>query len=52
MVLVLECSYPLNHTVLAWRLLYGRLFKHVAVLSQEKEPALGVEATDMWMSYK
>jgi hypothetical protein len=51
MVLVLECSYPLNHTVLAWRLLYGRLFKHVAVLSQEKEAALGVEATDMWMSY-
>jgi hypothetical protein len=51
MVLVLECSYPLNHTVLPWRLLYGRLFKHVVVLSQEKEVALGVEASDLWMSY-
>nr|PNR36429.1 hypothetical protein PHYPA_022280 [Physcomitrium patens] len=51
MVLVLECSWPLNHTVLAWRLLYGRLFKHVVVLSQENEPGLGVRASDWWLSY-
>lgn len=52
MVLVLECSWPLNHTVLSWRLLYGRLFKHVVVLSQENAPGLGVRASDWWMSYR
>jgi hypothetical protein len=52
MVLVLECSWPLNHTVLSWRLLYGRLFKHVVILSQENEPGLGVRASDWWMSYR
>lgn len=51
MILVLECAWPLNHTVLSWRLLYGRLFKHVVVLSQENEPGLGVRASDWWMSY-
>lgn len=51
MVLVLECAWPLNHTVLSWRLLYGRLFKHVVVLSQENEPGLGVHASDLWISY-
>lgn len=51
-VLILECSWPLNHTVLSWRLLYGRLFKHVVVLSQENDPTLGVQASDWWMSYR
>lgn len=51
MILILECTWPLNHTVLSWRLLYGRLFKHVVILSQENEPNLGVRASDWWMSY-
>lgn len=51
MILILECTWPLNHTVLSYRLLYGRLFKHVVVLSQENEPNLGVRASDWWLSY-
>lgn len=50
-VLVLECVGPNEHTVLAWRMLYGRLFKHIVVLAPEADKGLGVE-TVTEQSYK
>lgn len=51
-VLVLECSWPLNHTALAWKMLYGRMFKSVIMLSEHSDEEFGVEASDRLHSYK
>ncbi|KAJ7294974.1 hypothetical protein O6H91_Y220600 [Diphasiastrum complanatum] len=51
-VLIMECSWPLNHTVVGWRLLYGRIFKHVIILSQQADSSLGVEDGAGWQTYK
>lgn len=51
-VLIIECSWPVNHTALAWRMLYGRIFKTVVILSEQSDADFGVEATEAWQSYK
>ncbi|XP_024517750.1 probable glycosyltransferase STELLO2 [Selaginella moellendorffii] len=42
-VLVLDCSPDANATVLAWRMFYSRLFKHVEIRSRESNAGLRVE---------
>ncbi|KAI5064144.1 hypothetical protein GOP47_0020814 [Adiantum capillus-veneris] len=51
-VLVLECTWPLNHTALAWKMLYGRMFKSVVMLSDHSDEEFGVEASDSQHSYQ
>eukprot|EP00249_Psilotum_nudum_P009355 c21875_g1_i1 orf=563-2974(+) len=51
-VLILHCSWPTNHTALGWKMLYGRIFKSVVVLSEETDLDLGVEKADWWQVYK
>ena len=51
-VLILECSWPLNHTALAWKMLYGRMFKSVVMLSAHSDSDFGVEMVDATQSYK
>lgn len=51
-VMVLECSWPINHTALAWKMLYGRMFKSVIMLSEQRDEEFGVEASDGQQSYK
>ncbi|MCO5593067.1 hypothetical protein L7F22_047073 [Adiantum nelumboides] len=52
MVLVLECTWPLNHTALAWKMLFGRMFKSVIMLSVHSDEEFGVEAIDSDHSYE
>eukprot|EP00249_Psilotum_nudum_P009356 c21875_g2_i1 orf=197-2620(+) len=51
-VLILHCSWPFNHTALGWKILYGRIFKSVVVVSEESDMDLGVEASDWRQAYK
>ncbi|KAH7373407.1 hypothetical protein KP509_17G054300 [Ceratopteris richardii] len=51
-VLILECRWPLNHTALAWKMLYGRMFKSVSMLSAHRDEEFGVEESDSEHSYK
>lgn len=51
-VLIMYCSGPVNHTVLGWRMLYGRIFKSVVVVSEKNNLDLGVEYAEWWQVYK
>lgn len=51
-VLVMSCSWPVNHTALGWRMLYGRIFKAVVILSQSSDADFGVAASEEWQAYK
>ncbi|CAA6668962.1 unnamed protein product [Spirodela intermedia] len=42
-VLIMYCSGPPDRTALEWRLLYGRIFKTVVILSEQSNPDLAVE---------
>ncbi|RWW81386.1 hypothetical protein BHE74_00010235 [Ensete ventricosum] len=42
-VLIMYCSGPVDRTALEWRLLYGRIFKTVIILSEQRNPDLTVE---------
>ncbi|OIV92308.1 hypothetical protein TanjilG_10518 [Lupinus angustifolius] len=51
-VLILHCSGPVEHTALEWRLLYGRIFKTVVILSEKKDMGLAVEESHLDQAYK
>lgn len=51
-VLILECTWPVNHTAVGWRMLYGRIFKTVVLLSSKKDPKFGVLATEGSQTYE
>ncbi|CAF2123655.1 BnaA03g19610D [Brassica napus] len=51
-VLVMFCSGPVERTALEWRLLYGRVFKTVVILSSQKNSDLYVEEAKQDHIYK
>lgn len=51
-VLVMFCSGPVERTALEWRLLYGRIFKTVIIISGEKNTDLAVEEGQLDYVYK
>ncbi|XP_059427773.1 probable glycosyltransferase STELLO1 [Corylus avellana] len=51
-VLIMFCSGPVERTALEWRLLYGRIFKTVVILSGQKNPDLAVEEVQLEQVYK
>ncbi|XP_010508659.1 PREDICTED: probable glycosyltransferase STELLO1 isoform X2 [Camelina sativa] len=51
-VLVMFCSGPVERTALEWRLLYGRIFKTVVILSSQKNSDLYVEEAKLDHIYK
>lgn len=51
-VLVMFCNGPVERTALEWRLLYGRIFKTVVILSTKKNEDIAVEYGDLDHLYK
>lgn len=51
-VLIMFCSGPVERTALEWRLLYGRIFKTVIILSEQKNEDLAVEAGQLEQVYR
>ncbi|KAK8958804.1 hypothetical protein KSP40_PGU018839 [Platanthera guangdongensis] len=51
-VLVMHCGGSVNHTALEWRLLYGRVFKTVIILSEQRNVDLMVEHGQLYQAYK
>ncbi|KAJ6332047.1 hypothetical protein OIU76_010431 [Salix suchowensis] len=51
-VLIMFCNGPVERTALEWRLLYGRIFKTVIILSSQKNEDLAVEAGHLNRVYK
>ncbi|THU63510.1 hypothetical protein C4D60_Mb01t16560 [Musa balbisiana] len=51
-VLIVYCSAPVDHTALEWRLLYGRIFKTVIILSEQSNSDLAVEYGQLAEAYK
>ncbi|XP_009349887.2 probable glycosyltransferase STELLO2 [Pyrus x bretschneideri] len=51
-VLIMFCSGPVERTALEWRLLYGRIFKTVIILSDLKNTDLAVEEGKLDNIYK
>ncbi|KAL4607975.1 hypothetical protein ACB092_09G214500 [Castanea dentata] len=51
-VLIMFCNGPVERTALEWRLLYGRIFKTVIILSGAKNPDLAVEQGQWGQLYK
>ncbi|KAK8594213.1 hypothetical protein V6N13_126022 [Hibiscus sabdariffa] len=51
-VLIMFCNGPVERTALEWRLLYGRIFKTVVILSKKKNSDLAVEEGQLDHLYK
>ncbi|PIN24579.1 hypothetical protein CDL12_02696 [Handroanthus impetiginosus] len=51
-VLIMFCNGPVERTALEWRLLYGRIFKTVIMLSREKNVDLAVEEGQLDYVYR
>ncbi|XP_044468252.1 probable glycosyltransferase STELLO1 [Mangifera indica] len=51
-VLIMFCNGPVERTALEWRLLYGRIFKTVIILSEQKNEDLAVQAGHLDQVYK
>ncbi|PON38852.1 hypothetical protein PanWU01x14_309410 [Parasponia andersonii] len=51
-VLIMFCSGPVERTALEWRLLYGRIFKTVVILSGQKNQDLAVEQGQLEQIYR
>ncbi|KAH0759805.1 hypothetical protein KY290_023298 [Solanum tuberosum] len=51
-VLIIFCSGPVERTALEWRLLYGRIFKTVIILSDQKNVDLAVEKGNLDYMYR
>ncbi|GAB2221595.1 hypothetical protein Droror1_Dr00012780 [Drosera rotundifolia] len=51
-VLIMFCSGPVERTALEWRLLYGRIFKTVIILSEQKNDDLAVDQGQLDYIYK
>ncbi|XP_042491733.1 probable glycosyltransferase STELLO2 [Macadamia integrifolia] len=51
-VLIMFCSGPVERTALEWRLLYGRIFKTLVILSEQSNADLAVEQSQLGQAYK
>ncbi|OIW06401.1 hypothetical protein TanjilG_16813 [Lupinus angustifolius] len=51
-VLIMYCSGPVERTALEWRLLYGRIFRTVVILSEKKDMDLVVQEGNLDQAYK
>ncbi|KAJ4970029.1 hypothetical protein NE237_003128 [Protea cynaroides] len=51
-VLIMFCNGPVERTALEWRLLYGRIFKTVVILSEQSNADLAVEQCQLGQAYK
>ncbi|KAD4584696.1 hypothetical protein E3N88_22297 [Mikania micrantha] len=51
-VLIMFCNGPIERTALEWRLLYGRIFKAVVILSEKKNGELAVEEGHLDLLYR
>lgn len=51
-VLIMFCSGPVERTALEWRLLYGRIFKTLIILAEQKNEDLAVEEGRLDYLYK
>ncbi|XP_022735887.1 probable glycosyltransferase STELLO2 isoform X1 [Durio zibethinus] len=51
-VLIMFCNGPVERTALEWRLLYGRIFKTVVILSAQKNSDHAVEQGQLDQIYK
>ncbi|GMJ02334.1 STELLO1 [Hibiscus trionum] len=51
-VLIMFCNGPVERTALEWRLLYGRIFRTVVILSAKKNSDLAVEEGQLDHLYK
>ncbi|KAI3903966.1 hypothetical protein MKX01_004034 [Papaver californicum] len=51
-VLIMFCTRPVERTALEWRLLYGRIFKTVVILSEHSNSDLAVERGKLEQVYK
>jgi hypothetical protein len=51
-VLIVHCTEPVDRTALEWRLLYGRIFRAVVILSEQSNSDLAVEFSNLAQAYK
>ncbi|XP_050227487.1 probable glycosyltransferase STELLO2 [Mercurialis annua] len=51
-VLIMFCTGPVERTALEWRLLYGRIFKTVVILSHQRNDDLAVEEGNLEQLYR
>ncbi|XP_062189423.1 probable glycosyltransferase STELLO1 [Phragmites australis] len=51
-VLIVHCTEPVDRTALEWRLLYGRIFRAVVILSEQGNSDLAVEFSNLAQAYK
>ena len=51
-VLIMHCNGPVERTALEWRLLYGRIFRSVVILSEKKDVDLVVGAGHLDYAYR
>ncbi|KAK3127905.1 hypothetical protein QOZ80_7AG0579950 [Eleusine coracana subsp. coracana] len=51
-VLIVHCTGPVDRTALEWRLLYGRIFRAVVILSEQASSDLAVEFSNLAQAYK
>ncbi|KAF6140714.1 hypothetical protein GIB67_035141 [Kingdonia uniflora] len=51
-VLIMFCTGPVERTALEWRLLYGRIFKTVVILSEQRNSDLAIEYGQLAKAYK
>jgi hypothetical protein len=51
-VLIVHCAEHVDRTTLEWRLLYGRIFRAVVILSEQANSDLAVEFSNLAQAYK
>ncbi|TVU37465.1 hypothetical protein EJB05_10781 [Eragrostis curvula] len=51
-VLIVHCTENVERTALEWRLLYGRIFRAVVILSEQASSELAVEFSNLAQAYK
>ncbi|CAL5085154.1 unnamed protein product [Urochloa decumbens] len=51
-VLIVHCTEPVDRTALEWRLLYGRIFRAVVILSEQSNSDVAVEFSNLAQAYK
>lgn len=51
-VLIVHCTELVDRTALEWRLLYGRIFRAVVILSEKSNSDLAVEFSNLAQAYK
>ncbi|KAH7430661.1 hypothetical protein KP509_08G007900 [Ceratopteris richardii] len=51
-VLILHCTSPIDHTAIGWKMLYGRIFKSVVLLSSKNDSQFKVLQTEDSQIYR